>query len=71
MLRCGVLRLLFTANVIPSSHILLTLMMEAILSSETSVLPRVTRRYIPEDGILHSRRRENFKSYIALTGWTL
>jgi hypothetical protein len=27
--------------------------------------------YIPEDGILHSPRRENFKSYIALTGWTL
>jgi hypothetical protein len=27
--------------------------------------------YIPEDGILHSHRRENLKSYIALTGWTL
>jgi hypothetical protein len=27
--------------------------------------------YIPEDGILHSYRRENLKSYIALTGWTL
>jgi hypothetical protein len=27
--------------------------------------------YIPEDDILHSHRRENFKSYIALTGWTL
>jgi hypothetical protein len=27
--------------------------------------------YIPEDGILHSQRRENLKSYIALTGWTL
>jgi hypothetical protein len=27
--------------------------------------------YIPEDGILHSHRRENVKSYIALTGWTL
>jgi hypothetical protein len=24
--------------------------------------------YIPEDGILQSRRRENLKSYIALTG---
>jgi hypothetical protein len=23
---------------------------------------------IPEDGILHSHRRENLKSYIALTG---
>jgi hypothetical protein len=32
---------------------------------------RVTRRYIPEDGILHSRRRETLKSYIALTGWAL
>jgi hypothetical protein len=25
--------------------------------------------YIPEDGILHCHRRENLKSYIALTGW--
>jgi hypothetical protein len=27
--------------------------------------------YIPEDSILHSRRRENLKSYIALIGWAL
>jgi hypothetical protein len=27
--------------------------------------------YIPEDGILHSHRRENLKSYITLTGWVL
>jgi hypothetical protein len=27
--------------------------------------------YIPEDDILHSHRRENLKSYIALTGCTL
>jgi hypothetical protein len=27
--------------------------------------------YIQDDGILHSHRRENLKSYIALTGWTL
>jgi hypothetical protein len=27
--------------------------------------------YIPENGIVHSHRRENHKSYIALTGWTL
>jgi hypothetical protein len=27
--------------------------------------------YIPEDGILHIHCRENLKSYIALTGWTL
>jgi hypothetical protein len=27
--------------------------------------------YIPEDDILHSHHRENLKSYIALTGWTL
>jgi hypothetical protein len=27
--------------------------------------------YIPEDGIPHSGRRENLKSYRALTGWAL
>jgi hypothetical protein len=27
--------------------------------------------YIPEDGNLHSRRRELLKSYIALTGWAI
>jgi hypothetical protein len=26
--------------------------------------------YVPKD-ILHSDRRENLKSYISLTGWTL
>jgi hypothetical protein len=51
--------------------ILFTLMMEAILPSETSVLTRATRHHIPEDSILHSHHRENLKSYIALTGWTL
>jgi hypothetical protein len=27
--------------------------------------------YIPEDGIRHSHRHENFKSYITLTGWVV
>jgi hypothetical protein len=59
------------ANVVPSSPILVTLVMEALGSSETSVLTRATRQNIPEDGILHSHCRENLTSYIALTGWTL
>jgi hypothetical protein len=57
-----------TANVVPISPILVTLMMQAIGSFETSVRTRVTRRNIPENGILHSHCRENLKSYIALTG---
>jgi hypothetical protein len=40
-------------NVVPSSLILVTLMMEAIHSFETSVLRRATWRNIPEDGILY------------------
>jgi hypothetical protein len=58
----SVLRLLVTANVVPSSPILVTLMMETQRSSETSGLATSTQRYIPEDGILHSHRRGNTKS---------
>jgi hypothetical protein len=47
-----VVTMLVTANVVSSSPILFTLLMEAILSSETSDLTRGTRRHIPEDGIL-------------------
>jgi hypothetical protein len=48
-----------------------TLLMEAILSSETSVLTEATEHNIPEEGILHSHRIVNLKSYIASTGWFL
>jgi hypothetical protein len=44
---------------------------EELSASETSVLTRATRHNILEDGIIHSHRRANLKSYIALTGWTL
>jgi hypothetical protein len=42
--------------------------MEAKRSSEMSVLIEVTRCDIQEDSILHTHRRVNLKSYIALTG---
>jgi hypothetical protein len=46
------LRLLVTANFVPSWPIVVTLMMEARLSSETSVPARAAWHNIPEDGNL-------------------
>jgi hypothetical protein len=53
---CG---LIVKDNVALTSPILVTLMMESL------------GFYIQEDGILDSHCRENFKSYIALIGWSL
>jgi hypothetical protein len=55
-------QLLVTANV-PNSSIFSTLMMEAMLSTETSVLTSATRHHISEDGILHNHRNEYLKTY--------
>jgi hypothetical protein len=59
----SIIWLLVTANVVPSSPILVTLMMEAIRFSETSILTRATRTNILEDNVLHVR----FEVFTAVT----
>jgi hypothetical protein len=62
--------LLVTANVVPSSLNVFTDDGGNTLLQNIG-FNKVARRHIPEDGILHSHRRENFKTYVALTGWSL
>jgi hypothetical protein len=45
--------MLVTADVVPSSPILVVLMMEAVYCFETFLPTRAIRRNIPEDGILN------------------
>jgi hypothetical protein len=52
----------YLLTLVHRSWIASTLKMEAILSSEMSVNKILTQRHIPEDGILHSHRREHLKS---------
>jgi hypothetical protein len=62
---------LLTANVVTSSLILFTMMMEAVCPPEMPFLTKSAWPPIPEDSILHSHCHENLKSYIAFITWAL
>jgi hypothetical protein len=61
-------RLLVTASVVPSSLILVTLMKEALSTTDTSFHTRATWRNIPEDTIPHSS--ENWETLCLVEWWT-
>jgi hypothetical protein len=62
---CRVKSLSTGISEVHAAAISLTMMMEAARTSETSVDNYITWQYNPEDkSELHTRRRENLKSYI-------
>jgi hypothetical protein len=61
---CSILWLPVTTNDVPSSQMLVTLILVALRFSETSVLTGDTLHNIPEDAVLHSHSREDLKSYL-------
>jgi hypothetical protein len=65
-----VLQLLVTANV-PSTMILVTLIWRRYVPRKRRFLQEPHGITSQKNSILHSHRRENLKSYITLTYWTL
>jgi hypothetical protein len=59
------------ANFVPILPIIVSLLMAALISTETSILTKASRSNIPEDGIILSYVIEFLESFAPVADWKI